>query len=137
MGIIYETIIRSHTVKDTKAIPLVPWTRNSGTSQAAYLANAKRNCLETKNEIYINAICKRGLHIMNYPINHKVTIYIDMVHFSKEFAKNLKSPEQLIRTEKGKKLVTGGFCIPILYIIGSIKVPIGYYKYARILTGIR
>ena len=87
MGIIYETIIRSHTVKDTKALPLVPWTRNSGTSQAAYLANAKRNCLETKNEIYINAICKRGLHIMNYPINQKVTIYIEMIHF---FRKNLQ-----------------------------------------------
>merc|ERR1712008_479584 len=36
-----------------------------------YLAGAKRNCLETSNEIYINAVCKRGLHIMNYPINHK------------------------------------------------------------------
>ena len=90
MGIIYETIIRSHTVKDTKALPLVPWTRNSGTSQAAYLANAKRNCLETNNEIYINAICKRGLHIMNYPINHKVTIYIEMVHFFKRICKKFE-----------------------------------------------
>ena len=76
MGIIYETIIRSHIVKDTKDIPTVPWTRNTGTSQAAYLAEAKRNCLETSNEIYINAVCKRGLHIMNYPINHKVNTYL-------------------------------------------------------------
>jgi hypothetical protein len=76
MGIIYETIIRSHTVKNTNDIPIVPWTRNSGTSQTAYLAEAKINCLETSNEIYINAVCKRGLHIMNYPIDHKVINYL-------------------------------------------------------------
>ena len=83
MGIIYETIIRSHTVKDTKALPIVPWTRNSGTSQEAYLAEAKRNCLETSNEIYVNAVCKRGLHIMNYPINHKVIILIKIKYLLK------------------------------------------------------
>ena len=91
MGIIYETIIRSHTVKDTKALPIVPWTRNSGTSQEAYLAEAKRNCKETSNEIYVNAVCKRGLHIMNYPINHKVTICNNYIEF-KILAEVIKFP---------------------------------------------
>jgi hypothetical protein len=84
MGIIYETIIRSHTVKDTSAIHIEPWTGNSGTSQASYLAKVKRNCLATCNEIYINAICKRGLHIMNYPINPKVNISENSRFFKKK-----------------------------------------------------
>jgi len=71
MGIIYQTIIRSHIVKDIGSIPEEPWTENSNISAAAYLKDVKKNCLETHHEIYIDAISRRNLHIMNYPIHPK------------------------------------------------------------------
>ena len=71
MGIIYQTIIRSHIVKDIELVPIEPWTENSPISAEAYLKDVKNNCLETHHEIYIDAQNKRNLHIMNYPIHPK------------------------------------------------------------------
>jgi len=71
MGIIYQTIIRSHIVKDIDLVPIEPWTENSPILAAKYLKNVKNNCLETHHEIYIDAQNKRNLHIMNYPIHPK------------------------------------------------------------------
>ena len=71
MGIIYQTIIRSHIVKDIELVPIEPWTENSPILAAKYLKNVKNNCLETHHEIYIDAQNKRNLHIMNYPIHPK------------------------------------------------------------------
>jgi len=71
MGIIYQTIIRSHILKDIELVPIEPWTENSPILAAKYLKNVKNNCLETHHEIYIDAQNKRNLHIMNYPIHPK------------------------------------------------------------------
>jgi len=71
MGIIYQTIIRSHIIKDIESVPNEPWTENSPILAAKYLKNVKNNCLETHHEIYIDAQNKRNLHIMNYPIHPK------------------------------------------------------------------
>jgi len=71
MGIIYQTIIRSHILKDIEKVPIEPWTENSPIVAAKYLKNVKNNCLETHHEIYIDAQNKRNLHIMNYPIHPK------------------------------------------------------------------
>jgi len=71
MGIIYQTIIRSHILKDIELVPIEPWTENSPILPAKYLKNVKNNCLETHHEIYIDAQNKRNLHIMNYPIHPK------------------------------------------------------------------
>lgn len=71
MGIIYQTIIRSHIVKNIELVPIEPWTENSPISAEAYLEDVKKNCLETHHEIYIDAQNKRNLHIMNYPIHPK------------------------------------------------------------------
>ena len=71
MGIIYQTIIRSHILKDIESVPIEPWTENSPILAAKYLKNVKNNCLETHHEIYIDAQNKRNLHIMNYPIHPK------------------------------------------------------------------
>merc|ERR1740129_2691484 len=71
MGIIYQTIIRSHIIKDIGSVPGEPWTENSPTLAAKYLKDVKNNCLETHHEIYIDAQNKRNLHIMNYPIHPK------------------------------------------------------------------
>jgi len=71
MGIIYQTIIRSHIVKDIELVPIEPWTENSPISAEAYLKDVKKNCLETHHEIHIDAQNKRNLHIMNYPIHPK------------------------------------------------------------------
>jgi len=71
MGIIYQTIIRSHILKDIQLVPIEPWTENSAILPAKYLKNVKNNCLETHHEIYIDAQNKRNLHIMNYPIHSK------------------------------------------------------------------
>ena len=71
MGIIYQTIIRSHILKDIELVPIEPWTENSPILPAKYLKNVKNNCLETHHEIYIDAQNKRNLHIMNYPIHTK------------------------------------------------------------------
>jgi len=71
MGIIYQTIIRSHILKDIGLVPIEPWTENSPILAAKYLKNVKNNCLETHHEIYIDAQNKRNLHIMNYPIHPK------------------------------------------------------------------
>jgi len=69
MGIIYQTIIRSHIIKDIESVPGEPWTENSPILAAKYLKDVKNNCLETHHEIYIDAQNKRNLHIMNYPIH--------------------------------------------------------------------
>jgi len=71
MGIIYQTIIRSHILKDIESVPTEPWTENSPILAAKYLKDVKNNCLETHHEIYIDAQNKRNLHIMNYPIHPK------------------------------------------------------------------
>jgi hypothetical protein len=71
MGIIYQTIIRSHIIKDIESVPGEPWTENSPILAAKYLKDVKNNCLETHHEIYIDAQNKRNLHIMNYPIHPK------------------------------------------------------------------
>merc|ERR1740129_51247 len=71
MGIIYQTIIRSHIIKDIESVPGEPWTENSTILAAKYLKDVKNNCLETHHEIYIDAQNKRNLHIMNYPIPPK------------------------------------------------------------------
>ena len=72
MGIIYQTIIRSHIVKDTGSVPTEPWSAKGGIEADAYLKMVKGNCLETHHEIYIDAMNRRNLHIMNYPIHPKV-----------------------------------------------------------------
>jgi len=69
MGIIYQTIIRSHIIKDIESVPGEPWTENSPILAAKYLKDVKNNCLETHHEIYIDAQNKRNLHIINYPIH--------------------------------------------------------------------
>ena len=71
MGIIYQTIIRSHIIKDIESVPGEPWTENSPILAAKYLKDVKNNCLETHHEIYIDAQNKRNLHIINYPIHPK------------------------------------------------------------------
>ena len=72
MGIIYQTIIRSHVVKDTGLVPSEPWSAKGGIEMEAYLKDVKENCLETHHEIYVDAMNRRNLHIMNYPIHPKV-----------------------------------------------------------------
>merc|ERR1740129_7568 len=69
MGIIYQTIIRSHIIKDIESVPGEPWTENGPILAAKYFKDVKNNCLETHHEIYIDAQNKRNLHIINYPIH--------------------------------------------------------------------
>ena len=72
MGIIYQTIIRSHVVKDLGLVPTEPWSAKGGIEMEEYLKAVKENCLETHHEIYVDAMNRRNLHIMNYPIHPKV-----------------------------------------------------------------
>jgi hypothetical protein len=72
MGIIYQAIIRSHVVKDTGKVPTDPWSAKDEIEAEVYLKEVKENCLETHHELYVDAMNRRNLHIMNYPIHPKV-----------------------------------------------------------------